>query len=60
MKSCFSIFPLAGERSTSDYICGGGKLLPACLLLCANNRPFRPGHREVGVLGKYTRKKESR
>lgn len=49
MKSYFFILPLPGERRNTKYICGGGKLLPACLLLCENNRPFRPGHWGWGV-----------
>lgn len=59
-KSYFFILPLPGERRNAKSICGGGKLLPACLPLCENNRPFRPGHCGGRVLGKYMRKKESR
>lgn len=59
MKS-YSSSPYQEKEEPQKYICGGGERLPACLLLCENNRPFCPGHRGVGVLGKYMRKKESR
>lgn len=44
-KAPYFLIPAsAGERKSKVYICGGGKLLPVCLLLCKNNRPVRPGH----------------